>query len=86
MTLSFDFVTSQTCVGVDILDDIVFERNEAFQLQLSSDDQAVILPDHEVTVTITDNDCKSYGNHKSFRPSFIDYDQCKIDLFYVCSC
>ena len=69
-TLSFDFTTSQTCVRVDILEDIVFERNETFQLQLSSDDQVVILPDHEVIVTITDNDCKSCDNHNSFTFSY----------------
>ena len=72
--LSFDFTTSRTCFQVGIIEDMIFERTEAFQLRLSSDDPVVILSGHEVTVTVTDNDSKSCGQVK---PLKVDSLNCK---------
>lgn len=46
----------QQCSYIEILDDDVFEADEQFTVQLSSDNSQVTLTNAEATITIIDND------------------------------
>ncbi len=47
-----------TCFAVEILDDFIVENAEVFQLQLTTNDTAVLFTNATVPVIITDEDCK----------------------------
>ena len=53
--------SNEYCIEVPILDDLIIEGNEIFQLQLVTDDPAVDFTDSEVNVTVLDNDGESLG-------------------------
>ena len=69
MVISLDSTTSETaCVEVHIMEDSVLESDEVFQLHLSSNDSAVLLPDPTVNVEIIDND----GNYNTVEPPNVE--------------
>ncbi len=60
-TLSFGPGVSQVCITLNILEDVIVEDDEVFKLNLSSDDQAVLITQNTAEVTIAeDDDSKLY--------------------------
>lgn len=61
MTLIFNSSSSdKSCYEIDITDDSIVEDTEMFQLQLLSDESAVIISTPTVIVNIEDNDGEYY--------------------------
>ena len=61
MELVFEQGTAQQCASISISDDAILENNELFSVQLTTTDQAVMLSPSSATVTIEDDDSKSFS-------------------------
>jgi len=61
MELVFEQGTARQCASISISDDAILENNELFSVQLTTTDQAVMLSPSSATVTIEDDDSKSFS-------------------------
>ena len=58
--LSFGPTSLEDCTDISIINDVVFEQDEVFTVQLSTDDEQIMLSPRSASVTIQDNDGKNY--------------------------
>ena len=61
MELTFLQGVSQQCANISIFDDAILENDEFFSVSLTTTNQAVTLSPSSATITIGDDDSKSFS-------------------------